>query len=166
LKTVKDILRRDTHTVSPETPLDEVIRMIDANDIQRVAVVDPEGKEHNIKLVTKMGESIAYFGDTVKPGLYTVQAEGAPPRTYSVSLPAGEGNPAALTSNEKKWISDSANIRMVDNIVSLRRAIENETGVNDLCSQILAATLLALAAESILAAKCSGEKQKELQRKT
>ncbi|MFW5871423.1 MAG: BatA domain-containing protein [Verrucomicrobiota bacterium] len=129
-------------------------------------VVDPEGKEHNIKLVTKMGESIAYFGDTVKPGLYTVQAEGAPPRTYSVSLPAGEGNPAALTSNEKKWISDSANIRMVDNIVSLRRAIENETGVNDLCSQILAATLLALAAESILAAKCSGEKQKELQRKT
>ncbi len=44
LKTVKDILRRDTHTVSPQTPLDEVIRMIDANDIQRVAVVDSEGK--------------------------------------------------------------------------------------------------------------------------
>jgi CBS-domain-containing membrane protein len=44
LKSVKDILRRDTHTVSPETPLDEVIRMIDANDIQRVAVVDSKGK--------------------------------------------------------------------------------------------------------------------------
>jgi CBS domain-containing protein len=44
LKAVKDILRRDTHTVAPQTPLDEVIRMIDANDIQRVAVVDPEGK--------------------------------------------------------------------------------------------------------------------------
>ncbi len=44
LKSVGDILRRDTHTVSPETPLDEVIRVIDHNDIQRVAVIDAEGK--------------------------------------------------------------------------------------------------------------------------
>lgn len=43
LKRVGDILRRDVHTVSPETPLSEVIRLIDANDIQRVAVVDTEG---------------------------------------------------------------------------------------------------------------------------
>ena len=39
-----DILRRDTHTVSPDTPIDEVIRVIDDNDIQRVAVVDADGK--------------------------------------------------------------------------------------------------------------------------
>ena len=44
LKRVGDILRRDVHTVSPETPLNEVIRLIDDNDIQRVAVVDAEGK--------------------------------------------------------------------------------------------------------------------------
>ena len=44
LKRVGDILRRDVHTVSPETRLNEVIRVIDANDIQRVAVVDAEGK--------------------------------------------------------------------------------------------------------------------------
>jgi CBS domain-containing protein len=44
LKSVRDVLRRDTHTVSPETPLDEVIRMIDRNDIQRVAVVDTAGR--------------------------------------------------------------------------------------------------------------------------
>ena len=44
LKHVGDILRRDTHTVSPETTLDEVMRIIDSNDIQRVAVVDPEEK--------------------------------------------------------------------------------------------------------------------------
>jgi CBS domain-containing protein len=44
LKSVADILRRDTRTVSPETPLDEVIRIIDHNDIQRVAVVDGQGK--------------------------------------------------------------------------------------------------------------------------
>jgi CBS domain-containing protein len=44
LKCVKDVLRRDTHTVSPETPIDKVIRVIDENDIQRVVVVNPEGK--------------------------------------------------------------------------------------------------------------------------
>ena len=43
LKRVGDILRRDVHAVSPETPLNEVIRLIDDNDIQRVAVVDNEG---------------------------------------------------------------------------------------------------------------------------
>lgn len=41
---VGDILRRDTHTVYPETTLNEVIRVIDDNDIQRVAVVDADGK--------------------------------------------------------------------------------------------------------------------------
>jgi CBS domain-containing protein len=44
LKRVGDILRRDTQTVSPDTPLDEVIRVIDHNDIQRVVVVDDRGK--------------------------------------------------------------------------------------------------------------------------
>ncbi|MBR9987281.1 MAG: DUF190 domain-containing protein [Desulfosarcina sp.] len=43
LKQVGDILRRDVRTVLPETPLNEVIRFIDDNDIQRVAVVDAEG---------------------------------------------------------------------------------------------------------------------------
>jgi CBS domain-containing protein/PII-like signaling protein len=44
LKYVGDILRRDTHAVSLQTSIEEVIRIIDDNDIQRVAVVDPEGK--------------------------------------------------------------------------------------------------------------------------
>ncbi len=44
LKRVGDILRRDAHAVTPETPVDEVIRIIDDNDIQRVAVVDHQGK--------------------------------------------------------------------------------------------------------------------------
>jgi CBS domain-containing protein len=40
---VSDIMRRDTHVVSPDTPVHEVLRIIDDNDIQRVAVVDAEG---------------------------------------------------------------------------------------------------------------------------
>ncbi len=44
LKYVSDIMRRDIHTVLPDTPTEEVLRMIDSNDIQRIAVVNPEGK--------------------------------------------------------------------------------------------------------------------------
>lgn len=41
---VRDIMRRDTHTVHPDTPVEKIIKVIDDSDIQRVAVVDSEGK--------------------------------------------------------------------------------------------------------------------------
>ncbi len=41
---VSDIMRRDIHTVLPDTPVEEVMRIIDCNDIQRVCVVDKEGR--------------------------------------------------------------------------------------------------------------------------
>jgi CBS domain-containing protein len=44
LRFVSDIMRRDTMTVLPDTPIEEVIRLIDCNDIQRVSVVDNEGR--------------------------------------------------------------------------------------------------------------------------
>jgi CBS domain-containing protein len=44
LRFVSDIMRRDTHTVLPDTPVEEVMRIIDCNDIQRVCVVDEEGR--------------------------------------------------------------------------------------------------------------------------
>jgi len=43
LRFVADIMRRDTSTVLPDTPVEEVMRIIDCNDIQRVCVVDQEG---------------------------------------------------------------------------------------------------------------------------
>jgi CBS domain-containing protein len=43
LHTVSDIMRRDAHTVLPETSVEEVIRIIGSNDIQRVTVVDDNG---------------------------------------------------------------------------------------------------------------------------
>lgn len=43
LRTVKDIVRRDTRTVSPETTINKVIQFIDGNDIQCVAVVNSNG---------------------------------------------------------------------------------------------------------------------------
>jgi CBS domain-containing protein len=44
LRFVSDIMRRDTSTVLPDTPVEEVMRLIDCNDIQRVCVVDGEGR--------------------------------------------------------------------------------------------------------------------------
>ncbi|MBF0102824.1 MAG: DUF190 domain-containing protein [Desulfobacterales bacterium] len=43
LRLVSDVMRRDTNTVSPDTPVEEVLRIIDSNDIQRVAVVQTDG---------------------------------------------------------------------------------------------------------------------------
>lgn len=43
LRMVSDIVIRDTCTVLPETPVDDVIAMIDCNDIERVCVVDKDG---------------------------------------------------------------------------------------------------------------------------
>lgn len=43
LRYVADIMRRDSYTVLPDTPVHEVMRIIDCNDIQRICVVDEEG---------------------------------------------------------------------------------------------------------------------------
>lgn len=40
---VSDIMRRDTLKVLPDTPVEEVIRLIDRTDVQRICVVDQEG---------------------------------------------------------------------------------------------------------------------------
>jgi CBS domain-containing protein len=44
LRCVSDIMRLDTHAVLPDTSVEEVVRVIDSNDIQRIAVVDGDGK--------------------------------------------------------------------------------------------------------------------------
>ncbi len=44
MKHVSDIMRRDAHTVAPDSPIEEVMRTIDCNDIQRVCVVDETGR--------------------------------------------------------------------------------------------------------------------------
>lgn len=44
VRTVGDIMRRDAHSVPPDAPLEEVARLIDDSDIQRVAVVDADGR--------------------------------------------------------------------------------------------------------------------------
>jgi len=45
IQLVSDVMRRDIHTVLPDTPIEQVIRTINSSDIQRVAVVD---KKNNL----------------------------------------------------------------------------------------------------------------------
>lgn len=40
---VKDVMRRDVHAVQADTPVEEVLKIIDTNDIQRVVVLDERG---------------------------------------------------------------------------------------------------------------------------
>jgi CBS domain-containing protein len=44
IRYVSEILRRDVRAVKADTPLKEVMKIIDENDIQRVMVIDDEGK--------------------------------------------------------------------------------------------------------------------------
>ncbi len=41
---VSDVMTRETHAVDPGTSIEEVIRLIDSDDIQRVAVVESDGR--------------------------------------------------------------------------------------------------------------------------
>jgi CBS domain-containing protein len=66
LRQVRDVMRRDAHTVAPDAPVEEVIRVIDTNDIQRVAVVDAEGRL--LGLISDR-DLLAAFGDA-REGLW------------------------------------------------------------------------------------------------
>jgi CBS domain-containing protein len=74
LRFVSDIMRRDTTTVFPETPVEEVIRFIDCNDIQRVCVVDREG--HFLGLISDR-DLLAAFSDR-HPGFWNYLASKIP----------------------------------------------------------------------------------------
>ncbi len=66
MRTVADIMRRDTSTVLPDAPVEEVMRIIDCNDIQRVCVVNREG--HFLGLISDRDLLIA-FSDR-HPGIW------------------------------------------------------------------------------------------------
>jgi CBS domain-containing protein len=74
LRSVSDIMRRDTSTVSPDTPVEEVIRLIDCNDIQRVCVVDRDG--HFLGVISDKDLLAAFSGR--HPGFWNYLASKLP----------------------------------------------------------------------------------------
>jgi len=65
LRLVSDIMRRDTHTVLPDAPAEEVMRIIHTNDIQRVCVVDRE--DHFLGLISDRDLLASFSG---RPGIW------------------------------------------------------------------------------------------------
>lgn len=74
LRFVSDIMRRDAHTVLPDTPVEEVMHIIDCSDIQRVCVVDKEG--HFLGLISDRDLLVA-FSDR-HPGIWDYFASKIP----------------------------------------------------------------------------------------
>ncbi len=44
VRAVGEVMRKDVRAVGPETPLEEVMRLVDAGDLRQVAVVDPDNR--------------------------------------------------------------------------------------------------------------------------
>lgn len=74
VRSVSEIMRRDTQTVTPDTPVHKVLTIIDNDDIQRVAVVDPDGRllglisDHNL---------LSAFSDQA-PGVWEILSKLVP----------------------------------------------------------------------------------------
>ncbi len=115
LRFVSDIMRRDAATVLPDTPVEEVIRLIGSNDLQRVCVVDREG---NFLGLISDRDLLAAFSDR-HPGIwdYFVSkislAEPTPLQEDLAGKTAGEVmNPNIVTVREDAPINEAIRLML------------------------------------------------------
>lgn len=123
---------------------------------EQCRVVAPDGSTNVVELITRMGESIGYFGETIQPGVYEVLADGVPPRYYSVRLPENEGDPARLEREERNRIRDAVDAVFVESRQELDAAIMRESVVRDLVTLLILLALAALVADTLLGGVLSG----------
>ena len=74
IRFVSEIMQRETRTVTPETPVEEVMRVIDRDDIKRVAVVNSEGRL--MGLISDRSLLSAFSGET--PGVWEMMSRLVP----------------------------------------------------------------------------------------
>ncbi len=110
---VSDIMRRDTHMVSPDTPVHEVLSIIDDNDIQRVAVVDSDG--HLLGLISDR-TLLSAFAEKA-PGVWEVLSRLSP---FS-------GKPKHLGNVREKMGDQPAEAVMKTDLVTIRE----DTGIDE-----------------------------------
>ena len=114
---VSEIMRRDTQTVAPETPVHEVLAIIDNNDIQRVAVVDPDGRL--LGLISDRN-LLSAFSDQA-PGIWEILSKLVPfsdksKHTGKVREKLGDQPAQAVMKTDPITIGESAGI---DEAISL-----------------------------------------------
>lgn len=129
VRTVADIMRRDAHTVPPDTPLEEVARLIDDSDIQRVAVVDSEGRLVGLvsdsDLLSVFAEHRGGLWESLKARLGLSEAarrQAGSPRTAGDIMRTG-----LITVTEETRIEDA--IRLMTEHGIKRLPVVDESGV-------------------------------------
>lgn len=137
LRFVSDIMRRDTSTVFPDTPVEEVIRLIDCNDIQRVCVVDQEG--HFLGLISDK-DLLTAFSDR-HPGFFNYLvskmpfAEHAQLREDLSGKTAGEVmNPNIVTVAEDAPINEAIRL-MLDKAIKRLPVVDSQGKFKGLVSR-------------------------------
>ncbi|MCP4578153.1 MAG: CBS domain-containing protein [Deltaproteobacteria bacterium] len=129
---VSDIMRRNTLAVAPDTPVHEVLTIIDNDDIQRVAVVDPDGRL--LGLISDRNLLIA-FSDQA-PGMWEVLSRLVPfsaKSKHTGKVRAKLGNQTAqavmktdlITINEKAEI-DSAISLMTEHVIKRLPVVDDQ----------------------------------------
>ena len=121
-----------------------------------VTLIAPDGTEHTLSLSSRLGENIAYWGDTLMPGVYRVRAEGVPDRIYAVALPSDAGQLEAIAVSGESIQPPGSPLRLVSDMERLESLIRRETGVRDLGGLLALLALAALAAETVLGWRASG----------
>lgn len=104
LRTASDIASHSAHTVLPDTPVEEVMNIIGCNDIQRVCVIDREGRF--LGLIADKDIFVAFSGI---PGIWDYSPKG--------SFSPSEGQQTELRNHLR---SRTASQVMNSNVVTVR----------------------------------------------
>lgn len=115
LRSVADIMRRDSYAVLADTPVEEVLHLIGGNDIQRVCVVDKEG--HLLGLISDK-DLLAAFADASTGVLDYVMSKlsltepGLKPHELRMKTAAEVMNANIITIQEDAPINDAIQLML------------------------------------------------------
>lgn len=118
-------------------------------------VVTPAGVTNTVRLQSRLGEPVAYWPETYEPGIYRVEAAGAPPRYYTINVPAAEAAPRPLAGGERRVLGKRLPLSFVEDPAALWRAVQREAGVRDITGALTWLALMALMADLVLQWKFS-----------
>lgn len=122
---------------------------------QSCILITPDGEEHQLELSSRLGENIAYWGETLMPGIYRVKADGVPDRIYAVTLPSDVGNLASIEIAGESIEPAGVPVQLTASMHNLDTMIRRETGVRDLGTFLALLALILLVAEMILGWRAS-----------
>ncbi|MDI6774351.1 MAG: BatA domain-containing protein [Verrucomicrobiota bacterium] len=119
-------------------------------------VTDPDGFAHPIEPKESGGRYVIEWPETTQPGIYTVTAQGIPPKCYAVSLRPGEGDLAPLPAEARARLPEPMINRWVANAAELDAAVASEEGAKAWWRRLVFLALIALCGELFLGWRFNG----------